>query len=155
MDIKETIKKIAEDHQGYLKEELPVIKGLAYKILKVHYHDNKDELVAAHRQFGRIQNELELALVKKPMVLFPLIWDYARKPTGELLQEIRQVVEEVEIDNMLLLREFDGLRNVTNNYTMPEGGCPTYDTTYRKMEALEAETRKYIEIERKIYGELF
>jgi iron-sulfur cluster repair protein YtfE (RIC family) len=37
---------------------------------------------------------------------------------------------------------------------MPESGCPTYDTTYRKMEKLHQEVEKYIEIERKMYKEL-
>ncbi|MGM0397217.1 MAG: hypothetical protein ACQEP4_09200 [Bacillota bacterium] len=154
MDIKDTIKDIAENHHGFIKQEVPVIKSLAYKILKVHYEDCKDELVAVHRQYGRVQNELELSLVKKQMVLFPMVWDYRKKPSEELLKEIREVIDEVEIDNMLLLRELDGLRNATNNYKMPESGCATYDNTYRKMEKLEEEVRKYIDIENDMYREL-
>jgi regulator of cell morphogenesis and NO signaling len=154
MDIKETIKDIADNHHGFLKQEIPVIKSLAYKILKVHYEDCKDELIQVHRQYGRVQNELELALVKKQMVLLPMIWDYQKKPSSELMDEIRRTVDEVEGDNEILMRELEGLKEKTNTYTMPESGCPTYDTTYRKMEKLHQEVEKYIEIEREMYKEL-
>lgn len=154
MDIKEAIKDIADNHHGFLKEELPVIKSLAYKILKVHYHDCKEELVQVHRQYGRVQNELELALVRKQMVLLPMIWDYQKKPSEELLEEIRRTVDEVQMDNDILLGELEGLKEKTNTYTMPESGCPTYDTTYRKMERLHQEVEKYIRIEGEMYKEL-
>jgi regulator of cell morphogenesis and NO signaling len=151
MDIKETIKDIADNHHGFLKQELPVIKSLAYKILKVHYEDCKDELIQVHRQYGRVQNELELALVKKQMVLLPMIWDYQKEPSKELLEAIRETVREVEGDNQILLKELEGLKDKTNTYTMPESGCPTYDTTYKKMEKLHREVEKYIKIEREMY----
>lgn len=151
MDIKETIKDIADNHHGFIKQEVPIIKSLAYKILKVHYEDCKDELIAVHRQYGRVQNELELALVKKQMVLFPMVWDYEKKPSEDLLYEIKESIEEVEKDNDILLNELKELKKVTNNYTMPESGCPTYDSTYKKMEKLHTEVEKYIGIEREMY----
>jgi len=154
MDIKETIKDIADNHHGFLKQELPVIKSLAYKILKVHYEDCKDELIQVHRQYGRAQNELELALVKKQMVLLPMIWDYQKESSKELLEEIRLIADEVEGDIDILIKELGRLKDKTNTYTMPESGCPTYDTTYRKMENLHQEVEKYIKIERKRCKEL-
>ncbi|WP_422486402.1 hypothetical protein [Gudongella sp. DL1XJH-153] len=151
MDIKETIKDIADNHHGFIKQEVPVIKSLAYKILKVHYEDCKDELIAVHRQYGRVQNELELALVKKQMVLLPMAWDYEKNQSEELLGQIKLLIEEVEKDNEILLSEFRKLKKATNNYTMPESGCPTYDSTYKKMEKLHSEVEKYIGIEREMY----
>ena len=147
MDIKETIKDIADNHHGFLKQELPVIKSLAYKILKVHYEDCKEELIQVHRQYGRVQNELELALVKKQMVLLPMIWDYQKKPSEDLLEEIRMTVQEVEGDNGILLEELEGLKEKTNSYT-------TYDNTYKRMEKLHHEVENYIKIEREMYREL-
>lgn len=154
MDIKKTIKDIADNHHGFLKEELPVIKSLAYKILKVHYHDCREELIQVHRQYGRVQNELELALVKKQMVLLPMIWDYQKEPSKELLEEMERTIQEVEGDNDILLGELEGLKEKTNTYTMPESGCPTYESTYRKMEKLHQEVERYIGIEREMYKDL-
>lgn len=154
MDIKETINKIADDHHGFLKQEIPVIKNLAYKILRVHYHDCKEELIAVHRQYGRVYNEIELGFVKKQMVVFPTIWDYEKNPSDKLLNEIKDAVEEVEKDNALLLKELESLREVTNNYTMPESGCGTYDTTYKKMEKIHSEIEKHLKLEENMYREI-
>lgn len=149
--VNEIIKDIAENHHGYLKQEMSIIKGLAYKILKVHFDDCKDELINVHRAYGKVENEIELSLVKKQMVVLPLIWDYEKKPSDELKEEIIQAIDDVENDNELLLASLEDLRKATNNYTMPPSGCPTYDTTYRKMETLHNEILKYMEKERELY----
>lgn len=154
MNINEVIKDIAENHHGYLKQEMPVIKALANKILKVHYEDCHEELIKVHRAYGRVENELELQLVKKQLIVLPLIWEYNKKGDRALLDEIRPAVEDVEKDNEILLEAFKELRKATNNYTMPPGGCQTYDTTYRKMEKLEEESKAYLELERKMYKEI-
>ena len=150
--VNEVIKDIAENHHSYLKQEMPVIKGLAYKILKVHYEDCKDELIEVHRAWGRVENEIELSLVKKQMVVLPLIWDYEKKPSDDLKAEIVEAIKDVEEDNKLLLDAFEELKKSSNDYTMPPSGCPTYEMTYRKMEALHSETLKYLERERELYG---
>lgn len=154
MNINEVIKDIAENHHGYLKQEMPVIKAMANKILKVHYEDCHEELIKVHRAYGRVENELELQLVKKQLVVLPLIWEYNKKGDKELLEEIRHAVEDVERDNEILLEAFVDLRKATNNYTMPPSGCQTYDSTYRKMEKLEEESKAYLELERKMYKEI-
>lgn len=154
MNINEVIKDIAENHHGYLKQELPVIKAMANKILKVHYEDCHEELVKVHRAFGRVENELELQLVKKQLVVLPLLWEYNKKSDKALLDEIRLAVEDVEKDNELLMEAFQELRKATNIYKMPPSGCQTYDSTYKKMEKLEEEVKAYLELERKMYSEI-
>ena len=79
IDALEIVKDIVENHFAYLKEELPLLKGLVNKLLKVHYDDCKEELVNVHRAFGRVENELELGFVKKQIDLFPSLWDYIKK----------------------------------------------------------------------------
>jgi regulator of cell morphogenesis and NO signaling len=154
VNINEVIKDIAENHHGYLKQEMPVIKEMANKILKVHYKDCHEELIKVHRAYGKVENELELQLVKKQLVVLPLIWEYNKNGDRALLDEIRLAVEDVEKDNDILLEAFDELRSATNNYTMPPSGCQTYNTTYRKMEKLEEESKAYLELERKMYKEI-
>jgi len=152
MSVVDTIKDIAENHQSYLKTELPIIKALAYKILKVHYEDCKDELILVHRAYGKVENEIELSLVKKQMIVLPLIWDFEKKPSESLRKQIIEAIDDVEEDNKKLIEAFKDLEKVTNNYTMPPSGCPTYDMTYKKMETLQEEVLKYIDTERELYN---
>ncbi|MDX9917733.1 MAG: hemerythrin domain-containing protein [Gudongella sp.] len=156
MNVNEIIKDISDNYLGYLKQELPVIKALANKILRVHYDDCHEELIKVHRAYGKVENELELAMVKKQMVVLPLIWEYNKKKDEELLKELKLAIEDIEKDNEVIIEAFKDLRAATNNYTMPSSGCPTYDNTYKKMEKLEEETLAYMELERKLYsiGEL-
>mgnify|MGYP004706816367 CR=1 FL=1 len=155
MNINDVIKDIAENHHGYLKQELPVIKAMANKILRVHYDDCHEELIRVYRAFGRIENELELQLVKKQLVMLPLIWEYNKKKDGAMLSGIKASVEDIEKDNELLLEALGELRSATNGYKMPQSGCQTYDSTYRKMEKLEDEVKAYLDLERKLYSEIF
>jgi regulator of cell morphogenesis and NO signaling len=155
MNINDVIKDIAENHHGYLKQELPVIKAMANKILRVHYDDCHEELIKVHRAFGRVENELELQLVKKQLTVLPLIWEYNKKNDVGLLTEIKASVDDVEKDNELLLEALGDLRSATNGYKMPPSGCQTYDSTYKKMEKLEDEVKAYLDLERKLYTEIF
>lgn len=151
IDSLEIIKDIVEDHFAYLKQELPVLKGLANKLLKVHYDDCKDELVNVHRAYGKVENELELGMVKKQIDLFPNLWDYIKKDKKELLSHIKSLILEINEDNMLLMQALKKLEMETNNYTMPESGCQTYESTYKRMEELHKRVKESIEKEEKIY----
>lgn len=39
------------------------------------------------------------------------------------------------------------MREITNDYTPPEGACMTYHLTFKKLEELEADTFKHVHLE--------
>lgn len=151
IDSLEIIKDITENDFSYLKQELPVLKNLANKLLKVHYGDAKDELVNVHRAYGKLENELELGMVKKRIDLFPNLWDYIKKGEADHLPHIKSLILEINEDNKLIMEALEKLKMVTNNYTMPESGCTTYESTYKRMNELHKRIVENIEKEEKIY----
>lgn len=151
IDALEIVKDIVENHFAYLKEELPLLKGLVNKLLKVHYDDCKEELVNVHRAFGRVENELELGFVKKQIDLFPSLWDYIKKDEKDLLSHIKSLILEINEDNMLVLNALEKLEMATNNYTMPASGCQTYESTYKRLSDLDTRVRESIKKEESIY----
>jgi regulator of cell morphogenesis and NO signaling len=151
IELEEIIKEIVEEHFGYLKQELPVLKSLANKLLKVHYEDCKEELVNVHRAYGKVENELELGIVKKQINLFPNLWDYIKKDEGELLEVIKASIVEIKKDNDLAIKALEELKIATNNYTMPESGCQTYESTYKRMSELHKRVADSIEKEEILY----
>lgn len=153
IDSLETIKDIVENHFDYLKQEIPVLKSLANKLLRVHYDDSKEELVMVHRAYGKVENELELGMVKKQIDLFPNLWDYIKKDEKELLPHIKSLILEINEDNMLVLKALENLKMATNNYTMPEKGCQTYESTYKRMKDLHKRVKESLESEETIYKE--
>lgn len=151
IDTLEIIKDIVENHFGYLKEELPVLKSLLNKLLKVHYDDSKEELVNVYRAYGKLENELEIGMIIKQIDLFPSLWDYNKKEEEKLLSHIKSLILEINEDNMLVIKALQILEQETNNYTMPESGCSTYESTYKRMKELHKRVKESIEKEETIY----
>ena len=65
------------------------------------------------------------------------------------VRKIRRLVE--------LMKEHDGvgdvlkeLRKITDQYRVPEDGCPTYMETFRKLEDLESDLFQHIHLENNI-----
>lgn len=146
----EIIKHITREHHSYLKEELPEIESRVYKILRVHYGDAGEVLTEVHRLFGRLNNILELLFVKKQMSTFPNIIDYERKPSSELLEAVLKDIEGMEKNYDEIIQILSELRKVTDDYTVPPSGCPTFDTTYEKLEGLEGSILENIKLEKDI-----
>ena len=151
----EIIKHIRADHHKFLQETLPGTEERVYKILRVHYGDAGEVLTQVHRLFGRLNNILEFLFVKKQMATFPNIVDYERNPSPELLDLVLKDIEDMEraYDEIVVI--LSELRKVTDDYTVPPSGCPTFDTTYEMLEGLEASILKNMHLERDImYGRL-
>lgn len=146
----EIIKHINREHHSYLKEELPEIESRVYKILRVHYGDAGEVLTEVHRLFGRLNNILELLFVKKQMSTFPNIIDYERKPSADLLEDVLKDIEGMEKNYDEIIQILSEIRKVTDDYTVPPSGCPTFDTTYEKLEGLEASILENIKLEKDI-----
>ena len=151
----EIIKHIRSEHHKFLQEILPGAEERVYKILRVHYEDAGQVLTKVHRLFGRLNNILELLFVKKQMATFPNIVDYERNPSPELLGLVLQDIEDMEREYDEIIQILSQLREVTDDYTVPPSGCPTFDTTYEMLEALEVEILKNIHLERDIMYDRF
>lgn len=146
----EIIKNIRDNHHVFLERELPETESRVYKILRVHYSDCGEVLTEVHKLFGRLNNILELLFVKKQMAIFPNIIDYEKDPSPELLKVILKEIDEMEKEYDDIVEIFKELRKVTDDYTVPPSGCPTFDTTYEKLEGLELCILKNIKLERNI-----
>lgn len=144
------IKHIRKEHHLFLQEELPEIESRVYKILRVHYEDAGEVLTEVHRLFGRLNNILELLFVKKQIDVFPNILDYEKNPSPELLEVVLKNIEDMEKEYEEIVHILSELRKVTNNYTVPPSGCPTFDTTYEKLDDLESSILKNIQLEKDI-----
>lgn len=146
----EIIRHIRGEHNKYLQEELPEAESRVYKILRVHYGDAGEVLTQVHSLFGRLNTILELHFVKKQMVVFPNIIDYERNPSPELLETVLKDIEVMEKEYDEIVEILSALRKVTDDFTVPPSGCPTFDTTYEKLEGLEISILKNMKLEKDI-----
>jgi len=146
----EIIKYIKDKHHSYWKEELPQIEALIYKILKVHYSDNREELTDVHKLFGIIKNRLELILVIKQVSLYPSILEHQREDLAESFEIMKKNIINIEKEYNDIIEALKSLEIVTNGYKMPEPGCQTFDKTYRKLKELNDDILENIMVEKDI-----
>ena len=146
----EIIKYIKDKHHSYWKEELTQIEVLVYKILKVHYSDNGEELTEVHKLFGRLKNRLELILVIKQVSLYPSILEHQREDSAESFDIMNKNIINIETEYKDIIETLNSLERVTNGYKMPEPGCQTFDKTYKKLKELNDDILENIRLEKDI-----
>lgn len=146
----EILNHIIKFHHTFLKNELPITETLLAKILKVHYDDSAEVLTKAYRLFNQLKTEFEINLIKERRYLFPLILEYERTPSAQLLESISNEIKESDEERNFLGYILKELRKVTNNYTLPASSCQTYDLTYRKLQDIELNILYYLHLENNI-----
>jgi regulator of cell morphogenesis and NO signaling len=137
---------IETKHHGYLKEELPSISEIIFKILKVHGKAHK-ELFEIHKLYNALRTELEGHLVKEEEFLFPLIKTSNQK---ENQQEIIDIIEDLENEHVMAGDIIKRLRELTNHYTVPKNVCKTYELAFRKLSEFEQDIFQHIHLENNI-----
>jgi regulator of cell morphogenesis and NO signaling len=145
----ELIDHVVNTHHAYLNTELPIISEFVTKILRVHGL-NHTELSRVHRLFHQLKAEMEHHSIKEEMDAFPLIKDYEKEPKEEKLPLLGQVITALE-------NEHDGagdilkeIRQITNDFELPEDACTTYRLTFQKLEELESDLFQHIHLENNI-----
>jgi regulator of cell morphogenesis and NO signaling len=134
---------IVEVHHLPLKAELPLLDGLAGKVLAVH-GDRHPELADVRRIVTELRAELEPHLLKEERVLFPAITALTEGsrvfPFGSIGNPITMMTLEHDRAGEVL-RE---LRAATADYTVPDDGCASYRSLYERLAALELDTHLHI-----------
>lgn len=143
------IDHIVNVHHAYLQTELPKIGELVSKILRVHGQGHS-ELAKVHKLFFSLRMELEQHLIKEEETEFPMIKEYEKTGSKELLDKIVSTIKELENEHEGAGDILKELRRITNGFTTPEDGCNTYRLTYDKLRELESDTFKHIHLENNI-----
>lgn len=145
MENEELIDHIIDTHHAYLNVNLPEISILAGAVLRAHGSSHK-ELFEVHKLFHALKAELEQHLIKEETVLFPNMLD--KENDVDVQAEIEQEHEGAGE----ILRQ---LRELTQDYSVPGDGCPTYDRLYNKLEELEGDIFQHVHLENNILFKRF
>ncbi|RXT07978.1 iron-sulfur cluster repair di-iron protein [Ammoniphilus sp. CFH 90114] len=142
----ETINHILQTHHTYLSQQLPEISPYVTKILRVHGSD-RPELEELHTLFHKLKKELEDHTKKEEELIFPAILEYESSPTPERLAKLRDGIYELENEHEGAGHILFRMREITKDYTPPEGACMTYQLTFKKLEELETDTFAHVHLE--------
>lgn len=145
----ELIDYIVNTHHVFVKKILPELSEYTTKILRVHGL-NHEELSTVHKLFHNLKTELDQHLIKEEELLFPLIKEYDRSPSSELLSKISEVMKGTEDEHEAAGDILKELRRLTDNFTTPQDACNTFRLTYDKLQELEADLFQHIHLENNI-----
>jgi regulator of cell morphogenesis and NO signaling len=137
---------IVMTHHAFLWENLPKLSELTTTLLRVH-GVNHPELKTLHALVGALKTELEGHLLKEETVQYPAIAAYFNDPSPQTLKPALSVIRELEHEHLAAGNLLKQIREVTQDFTVPEDGCATFRKTYALLEATEKDIFQHIHLE--------
>ena len=141
--LSDIIEHILAVYHRPLAEELPRLESMARKVLDVHGDKDPERLSELVSVFAALRGELEEHMVKEEKVLFPMI----QQGQGVMADGPISVMEHEHESAGDALRR---LRELTNDYEVPENACNTWRALWHGLAALEEAMHRHIHLENNI-----
>lgn len=148
----ELIDYILDKHHTYTHDELTQLTALMDKVATRH-GDHLPSLIDLKATFRELCDELFPHMMKEEQVLFPYIEEMesrqekglppAYPPFATVQNPVGMMTIEHEQAGELLVK----MRELTDNYTLPEWACPSFTALYHRMAELEADLHQHIHLE--------
>lgn len=144
---------IEEKHHAFMKEKLPYDSMLLEKLENVHKEKYSDFLVPLKKTFTTLKNELEQHLWIEENTLFPYLRELDDYLTGKSSKRclpefnLSQMIEQMEKEHNNAGDALKIMRELTNNYTLPEEFCQTFVVVYNDLQAIEDDLHQHVHLE--------
>ena len=148
----ELIDHILAKHHIFTVEEVERLTPLMAKVCTRH-GDQHQELFELQNVFVALSDSIIPHMQKEEMVLFPYIQSIGLLNTGDGIANpphfgtvenpIRMMMADHEADGARLRK----MRAISDDYTLPEGACPSYTALYAGLEDLEKDLHRHIHLE--------
>lgn len=140
---------IVQNHHQYVKEVVPQLQELLDKVCNVHGEDHI-ELAEIRDDFNDLAEELLSHIRQEEELLFPAIRKgYEHIQALNLEDSISTLETEHEHAGDLM----KSIRQLTSQYTAPRGACPTFQLTYKKLEAFDQDLMQHLHLENNVLFE--
>ncbi len=146
---------IVKTHHEYVRREIPRLWQLAQKVVARHGAD-RPELTEMQQLIKSVGEDLVQHLSKEESMLFPYITNLERNLAdcgprslgcfGAVRNPIQVMMAEHDSAGETLAR----LRFLSNDYTAPEGACPTYLGFYQALSEFERDLHQHVHLENNI-----
>ena len=137
------IEHIVRTYHEPHREELPRLIAMAQKVHSVHGPRNPEALGGIERTIMALAAELDQHMMKEEQILFPMI----ASGQGAMAGGPISVMEEEHLEAGAMLRR---LRELTDDYTLPEDACNTWRALWAGLEDFERAVHEHIHLENNI-----
>ncbi|MBL7760007.1 MAG: iron-sulfur cluster repair di-iron protein [Sediminibacterium sp.] len=146
---------IVNTHHSYVKKNLPDIRAYADKVMRVH-GSRHPELLRVNQLVQEVYNELMAHLVKEEQVLFPYVKELVaaegRAATKHAAHfgTVQNPINMMEMEHEVVGKNLAEIREITNNFTLPEDACASYSLLYRMLNEFEEDLHLHVHLENNI-----
>lgn len=141
--LRDVIEHILFAYHRPLREELPRLDAMARKVLSVHGDKRPETLGELVNVFAGLRAELDAHMMKEEQILFPAI----QAGHGATADGPIAVMMHEHDDAAAALHR---LRELTDDYTVPDEACNTWRALWHGLEALETSLHEHIHLENNI-----
>lgn len=141
---------IVSNHHQYIRSVTPLVRVHAMKVASVH-KERWPYMGEVAEIFDEVVEDLEQHMVKEEKILFPRLRQLeiasqsgAEKP--HISAPIQQMMVEHDAAGEMLTR----IRTLTNDYTLPEGGCMTFRTLLAELKDFERDLHQHVFLENNV-----
>ena len=153
--LEELCQRIVTRHHAYVRNELPRLWQLAQKVVSRH-GDTHPELVTIQQLIRGAGEDLIQHLAREEQILFPAIINLERNLAscgprslgcfGSVRNPIRVMMAEHDAAGEALAQ----IRQLSHDFTPPEGACPTYRGYYQALSEFEQDLHRHVHLENNI-----
>lgn len=142
---------IEATHHRYLKEELPRLDPLIRRVADRHL-DKNPRLMELVSVFSGMAQEMFSHMAKEEQVLFPAIrrLESAAASSGQPAMNLSGPVAMMEHEHQQAGNDLARMRELTDGYTTPPGGCNTYRGVMHSLEQLERDMHQHVHKENNV-----
>lgn len=146
---------IVNTHHSYVKKTIPDLRVYTSKVASVH-GNRHPELLAISQLTDEVCNELSSHLIKEETILFPYIKQLVNsKNNGTPIQNknfntIQNPINMMEHEHEVVGNNLDKMRQLSNNYSLPEDACASYSYLFKTLDEFENDLHIHIHLENNI-----
>jgi regulator of cell morphogenesis and NO signaling len=142
-------------HHDYIKRETPAMAAYLEKMTSKH-SERHPELRRIFELFMTIKNEMGEHMQKEEQILFPRIREM-EKVTAQGYPTSQKDISYLKVPILMMEEEHDNagncmseIRQLTNNYTVPQDACTTYKVSFACLQAFELDLHQHVHLENNI-----
>lgn len=146
---------ILAKHHVFTAQELERLTPLMAKVATRH-GNNHPELFELQSVFAALADSLIPHMQKEEVILFPYIQELESSVNvnisvppphfGTVQNPIRMLMADHDVDGERLRQ----MRNITADYTLPDGACPSFSALYAGLQDLERDIHRHIHLENNV-----
>lgn len=158
ISLTDLIDHILNHHHTYVAKSSIEIVPFLEKISKVH-GTNHPELKEIEQEFKSAVGELAMHMKKEELILFPYIkkleMAFIEKATinKSMFDSVASPIESMKHEHSVEGDRFAKISRLSNDYSIPEDGCSTYQVTYKLLKEFEQDLHRHIHLENNILFE--